>query len=140
MRLVLSSIAAAALWACSSGIDLKPVDTDQGQGEDPQDVAVQPELPAVGSGGAGGASPGRAEVTEPSRLAQPGSSGAAGAGADLSMNAAGAADAGSPAQPACPDADGDGQCDSADLCPNVADDGTDRDGMACLTPATSARG
>src|SRR5690348_15807448 len=106
MRLVLSSIAAAAHCACSSGIDLKPVEPEQG--EEPQEVALQPELPAVESGGAAGsgaATPGRSEVTEPSMLAQPGASGAGGAGADQSMNGAAGGDGnaamgGSPALPA----------------------------------------
>ena len=127
-------LAAAGIWACSSGIDLQPVETE-GQGDDPQDVAVQPELPALETGGMGG-SAGRSETTQPSMLAQPAGNGSAGAGSvDPSINAGGAAGAGrndgmggSPVLPACADADGDGQCDSVDLCPNVADDGTDRDG------------
>ena len=127
-------LAAAGIWACSSGIDLQPVETE-GQGDDSQDVAVQPELPALETGGMGG-SAGRSETTQPSMLAQPAGNGSAGAGSvDPSINAGGAAGAGrndgmggSPVLPACADADGDGQCDSVDLCPNVADDGTDRDG------------
>ena len=129
--------AAAGFWACSSNIDLQPLDPKQGQGADAQEVAVQPELPAPQGSGTGGGSSVRAEVTEPSMLAQPGGNGSAGAGsADPAMNAAGGAAGagmtagmgGAPALPACPDADGDGQCDSVDLCPGVADDGTDRDG------------
>jgi hypothetical protein len=122
-RFALATI--AALWACSSGIELQPLDPEQGEGADPQDVAVQPELPAPENGGAAG-SPSRPEAMQPTLLAQPG--GAAGAGsAAPAMNAAGAAGMG-PAQPACPDADADGLCDSVDRCPAVADDGQDRDG------------
>jgi hypothetical protein len=140
-RSLIFSIIAGAFWACSSNIELLPLGPDQGEGDDPTDVSIQPEQPGpepVPSGTGGGDSTGRGEVTDPTRLVQPGGSGSAGASAaDMSMSAAGSGGAagagmtamgGAPALPTCADADADGLCDMLDLCPSVADDGSDRDG------------
>ena len=136
---------AAALCACSSGIELKPVDEDpafQRANPLPGDVAVSdPDTsrsPATGQGGdqtAGG------ELTQPT-LAPPAGSGggpatdspatsssaSGGSATDGPATDGPAPDSSASGAPACPDADADGRCDALDPCPNDADDGTDHDG------------
>jgi Concanavalin A-like lectin/glucanases superfamily len=135
-------LAAAALWACSSNIELKPLDEDMSrEGLDPlhEGAAVsEPATSRADPAGQGGDPTAGGEVTQPMLVSPAGAGGSSpglGSGSDGPMVSAGGADtmgadamAGGSGAPACPDADADGRCDALDACPNDKDDGTDRDG------------
>lgn len=143
--------AATALWACSSGIELKPLDGPApNQGEDPssdeasatETASAAPagqaansgeQLPTprfVDPGGSGGSSandsPTSSNPGPAPMLAAMGGGNSMGSTDPMGDSAAGAG--GSSGAPACTDGDGDGQCDDVDACPNDKDDGSDRDG------------
>lgn len=114
-------------WACSSNIDLVPLDPDAG---------IRQLEPSDGNGGTGtgGSGPngdaGSGEMSEPLPLASGGTGGGSpsNGGANAGSGGGGAnagPDSGAPAS--CANADGDGLCDVDDRCPAVADDGADRD-------------
>ncbi|MEO8178628.1 MAG: LamG-like jellyroll fold domain-containing protein [Deltaproteobacteria bacterium] len=125
-----------ALWACSSSIELKPLE-DQTAGLNPEPAGPdgsggspsnEPSDAKQDPGGQGGTVGG--EVTGPTPLAT-GNGGAGGGSTDGRDDAVAGAGGGTQPPPlmppACADADGDTLCDAVDLCPNVADDGADRD-------------
>jgi hypothetical protein len=144
-----------ALWACSSNIELKPLDQDPmlggmepmseevaasnagtggtpsaGQAGDPTAGGELPQPTLAPPAGAGGGPASSAPTTDAPTTTTPGGGpmpmmAAAGAG---SLPDDGRAAGGSSGAPACPDADGDGRCDAVDRCPNDKDDGTDHDG------------
>jgi len=125
-------------WACSSGIDLVPIDPDAGI----DNLEPDPSLGGSSGMGTGGSGPsgdaGSGEVIGPLPLANGGSdggdrgpstgggsSGSAGQSGSGGSDANPAPDGGAP--PPCANADGDSLCDTDDRCPAVADDGADRD-------------
>lgn len=151
VRFRLVAIAAAAgFWACSSSIELKPVDdqTSESENPPPDDAAgSDPAGTAAGSNGVRGSQTAGGEITNPVFVNPGGAGGGAGSngpaasgnsgpapatlpgtGGTAPMGTGGAAGAGAGGAPACADADGDGRCDDVDACPNDKDDGTDRDG------------
>lgn len=112
-------------WACSSNIDLVPLDPDAG---------VRPLEPLGGNGGAGtgGSGPngaaGSGEIIGPLPLANGGTGGGSGASSNAGSGGSNSnVEPDSGAAPACANADGDSLCDTDDRCPTVADDGADRD-------------
>ncbi|HKO90602.1 MAG TPA: LamG-like jellyroll fold domain-containing protein [Polyangiaceae bacterium] len=134
-------MALAALCACSSDIELQPLDDTTGEdrrGMTPEEPAVNdPAMDRPVPAGQGGApSAGEEGVTLPPLVSPAGSGGGPGTGSSglgggsASPDAAPTTDGslgGGGGAPACPDADADGRCDTEDACPNVADDGTDHD-------------
>ena len=138
--------AATALWACSSSIELKPLDEptmDEGETPSPG-AADSADTSTVPAGQAGNQTAG-GELSNP-RLVNPDGSGGGSSGdsptssnpapapmmamggTDPMGNSAGAGTGGSGDAPACPDTDEDGRCDAMDACPNDKDDGSDHDG------------
>jgi hypothetical protein len=141
--------AATALWACSSSIELKPLDepaTSEGETAPPDETSSTETASAVPAGQAGDQNSSE-QLPNPTFVNPGGSGGSNGGvangsagtapmmaamggdpmGSDPMGNSA-AGTGGSNGTPACPDTDGDGKCDAVDACPNDRDDGSDRDG------------